>query len=65
MVRYALAIAGQPANEASRIDLSLEVVDIMNCGQLDETFLCEINPKGQVRRPCHYLFSSSQQCLPH
>ena len=51
MVRYALALAGQPLNEASKIDLSLEVIDIMNNGQLDETFLCEINPEGKVRRP--------------
>ena len=49
MVRYTLALAGEPAEEASRIDVVEKVVDILHGAQLDEDFLCEVNPKGQVR----------------
>ncbi len=49
MVRFTLALAGQPADEASRMEVSEQVVDILGGGeQLEETFLCDINPKGQV-----------------
>ncbi len=49
MVRYTLALAGRPADEASEMAMSEEIVDIFHFGQLEETFLCDINPKGQVR----------------
>ena len=58
MVRYTLALAGKPAEEASAMAMSEQVVDIFHFGQLEETFLCDINPKGQVR-PWH-PFTASQ-----
>lgn len=48
MVRYTLAIRGQAKNEAAEIIVEEREIDTFHEAQLDEHFLCEINPKGQV-----------------
>lgn len=49
MVRYTLALSGPPINDASTMSVTEHIVDIFNDEQLEEWFLCNVNPKGQVR----------------
>lgn len=49
MVRYTLALRGPSKDPSSKIDVTEKVVDIFNSAQLEEDFLVNINPKGQVR----------------
>jgi hypothetical protein len=48
MVRYTFALAGDPGPGSWRIALDLQEVDIFNNAQLEEFYLCHVNPKGQV-----------------
>jgi hypothetical protein len=49
MVRYTLALRGEPVDAASEMTIEEREVDIFREAQLEENFLCEVNPKGQVR----------------
>jgi hypothetical protein len=55
MVRYTFALAGAPVPGDLPISLKLQEVDIFQNEQLEEFYLCNINPKGQVR----YTYPSS------
>lgn len=48
MGRYTLAIRGEPKDAASEVVVDEHEVDIFREAQLEEKFLCEVNPKGQV-----------------
>ena len=48
MVRYMLALRGHPKPSSSDILVDLHEVDIFHGAQLEEHFLLDINPKGQV-----------------
>ncbi|CAJ2500532.1 Uu.00g033850.m01.CDS01 [Anthostomella pinea] len=48
MVRYTLALAGEPRDTDSAMDIEEKVIDIFHNAQLDEEYLCNVNPKGQV-----------------
>lgn len=48
MARYSLAVASEPTDADSVIEVEEKVVDIMHKAQLDEEFLCKINPHGLV-----------------
>ncbi|OAP65631.1 hypothetical protein AYL99_01603 [Fonsecaea erecta] len=48
MVRYTLANAGLPGKDCLPLSTELRAVDIYTGEQLSETYLCELNPKGQV-----------------
>ena len=48
MVRYTFAIRGGPLDEASNIVLEEHHVDLSGGEQFTETYLRQINPKGQV-----------------
>ncbi|KAK3941168.1 hypothetical protein QBC46DRAFT_383393 [Diplogelasinospora grovesii] len=48
MVRYSFALRGPPKDPSSDMTLDARVVDMMNGEQLEEWFLCDVNPKGQV-----------------
>lgn len=48
MVRYSLALRGKPKDNSSEIMIEEKNVDILSGAQLSETYLCEINSKGQV-----------------
>ena len=49
MVRYTWAIRGAAKDIGSEMSLEERLVDIFHGEQIEESFLCEINPKGQVR----------------
>ena len=49
MVRYAIAVRGEPKDESSAMSITEQVVDLFHSEQLKEEYLCEVNPKGQVR----------------
>jgi hypothetical protein len=49
MVRYALALRGEPKAASDEMVVEERVVEIFKGEQLTEHFLCEVNPKGQVR----------------
>jgi len=51
MVLLTLAFRGQPKDAASEIVVQQQSIDILASKQLEETFLTEINPKGQVSFP--------------
>lgn len=63
MVRYAFAIAGEVDPVSSGIKIREESIDIFHDEQLNEHFLLDINPKGQVCWLSESLFSKSG-CLP-
>ncbi|KIW89620.1 uncharacterized protein Z519_09776 [Cladophialophora bantiana CBS 173.52] len=48
MVRYTLANAGPPVENCLFLSPELREIDIFNGAQLSESYLCEVNPKGQV-----------------
>jgi hypothetical protein len=48
MVRYTLAIRGAPKEASVRLVVEEQEVDIFREAQLEERYLCEVNPKGQV-----------------
>ena len=51
MVRYTLALRGPPKAGSPDVTVSEEVVDISgSLDQLTEDYLCNINPKGQVKK---------------
>jgi hypothetical protein len=51
MVRYTLAVRGTPHSPAAAITVDEQMVDIFHEAQLDEDFLLNVNPKGQVSTP--------------
>lgn len=48
MVRYCLAVRGQPQDLERQILVKEVEVDIVNQEQLTEDFLCNVNPAGEV-----------------
>ncbi|KAE9379703.1 hypothetical protein N431DRAFT_398147 [Stipitochalara longipes BDJ] len=48
MVLLTLAFRGQPKDAKSEMVVEEQAVDIFKSAQLEETFLTEVNPKGQV-----------------
>jgi hypothetical protein len=48
MVRYTLAVRGIAKDPASEMAVEECAIDIFREGQLEEAFLCDVNPKGQV-----------------
>lgn len=48
MVRYTLALRGTAVDSASSMSVTEKIVDIFNEEQIEEWFLCGVNPKGQV-----------------
>lgn len=48
MVRYTIAIAGKPHEGIAEMSVEERIVDIFGNEQLEEQFLRDINPKGQV-----------------
>jgi hypothetical protein len=52
-VRYTLALAGKPREGLVAMQIDLIDVDLLNSGQLDESFLTNINPKGQAGGSVH------------
>jgi hypothetical protein len=48
MVRYTLAVRGTPHSPAAAMTVDEQMVDIFHEAQLDEDFLLNVNPKGQV-----------------
>ncbi|TVY87385.1 hypothetical protein LAWI1_G005630 [Lachnellula willkommii] len=48
MVRYTLAIRGAPKEASTMMIVEEQEVDIFHGAQLEEQYLCEVNPKGQV-----------------
>jgi hypothetical protein len=59
MVRYTIALRGEPKDPSLEVSISEEVVDLFNGDQLEERFLDNINPKGQV-----FLYISTVSCCP-
>lgn len=51
MVRYTLALRGKPKVASPDIVLDLHEVDIFHGAQLEEHFLLNVNPMGQVVVP--------------
>ena len=49
MVRYTLALRNEPKDAESAMEVDLVEVDLYKSGQLEEHFLCDINPAGQVQ----------------
>jgi hypothetical protein len=48
MVQLTLAFRGQSKDARSEMRVEEKAVDILKSAQLEEAFLTEINPKGQV-----------------
>ncbi|KAK4945197.1 hypothetical protein LTR10_015623 [Elasticomyces elasticus] len=48
MIRYTIAVAGEPRQGSPPATFEEEVVDIFSQKQLEESFLCDVNRKGQV-----------------
>jgi hypothetical protein len=59
MVRYTIALCREPKDPSLGVSVSEEVVDIFDGDQLEERFLDNINPKGQVS-----LDISTVRCCP-
>ena len=58
MMRYLLMVRGPPVNDAQDDEFQEHHVDIFNEGQLEEYYLCDVNPLGQVcilRGCCTFL----------
>lgn len=51
MVRYTVALRGAAKDVSSEMHISEKIVDIYNGEQLEEDYLSNINPLGQVRSP--------------
>ncbi len=49
MVRYSFAVRGEPRDAEAAMVIEEQGVDLFHEEQLDEHFLCDVNPKGQVR----------------
>ncbi len=49
MVRYTFAVRGEPRDAEAAMVIEEQGVDLFHEEQLDEHFLCDVNPKGQVR----------------
>jgi len=61
MVRYTLAIRGAPHSPAAAMTVDEQMVDIFHEAQLDEDFLLNVNPKGQVSTPVACFRDSCQE----
>lgn len=48
MVRYIFAVSGAFAGDKPDMILELQEVDIFKNAHLEEFYLCNVNPKGQV-----------------
>jgi hypothetical protein len=48
MVRYTFAVRGIPKDRASQMEIEEVELDLGTRRQMEEDFLCDINPKGQV-----------------
>ena len=48
MVRYTIAVAGKPGQGLPPATIEEKVVEIFSQEQLEESFLRDVNPKGQV-----------------
>ena len=48
MVRYTLAIRGKQKQASTVIVVEEKEVDILHGAQIEQKYLCEVNPKGQV-----------------
>lgn len=51
MVQLTLAFRGEPKGDESTMIVEQKEIDILKSEQLEEAYLLEINPKGQVRIP--------------
>lgn len=49
MVRYTFALAGVPVQGSMPLSIKLKETQIFQGDQISEFYLCEVNPKGQVR----------------
>ncbi len=50
MVRFTIALCRQLEGGKQRPEIVENSVDIQHGGQLVESYLCEVNPKGTVRQ---------------
>jgi hypothetical protein len=48
MVRYAVALRGEPGDENQRMEISQKTVNLHRDENLSEWYLTKVNPKGQV-----------------
>ncbi len=48
MMRWLVDVRGEPKDEASRMDISTKEINIFNEEQFSESYLCDVNPNGQV-----------------
>ena len=57
MVRYSIAVRGEPKDQEHEIRIHEEQIDFQNKEQLTEHYLCDINAAGEVwncsRGMCH------------
>jgi len=58
MIRYTLILRGPPKDPNSQISVEEKLIDIFAHEQLEKWFLCDINPKGQVRSAIARLLQS-------
>ena len=65
MVRYTLAVKGAPHSPAEMMVVKEQEVDIFKGAQLDEHFLLEINPQGQVSTPVQVSADTLSRYLPN
>ena len=49
MIRYTIALRGEPASSAEEIRIIEKVVNLQRDENLSEEYLLKVNPKGQVR----------------
>lgn len=52
MLRFSLFLS-KDAKDATPIPYKETEIDIQHGAQVNEFFMCEVNPKGQVREPSH------------
>lgn len=57
MVRYTLALRGNPKDEHSALDVREVSVDLFKGENLTEEFLCDINKYGQVCTDLHHYIA--------
>ena len=48
MVRHTIALRGRPRSSESFINIEEKIVDLSRGEHISETYLLEVNPKGQV-----------------
>lgn len=60
MVRYTLAIRGIAKDTASEMVVEEREIDIFHEEQLEESYLCDVNPKGQVS---WYITALNKPCI--